>query len=223
MESTAQKFNDFIRDNIKFDNKYVSAIIFLLVIGYVSVYTPKLPDAILKLMDNILMKILLVFLFLYMNFNTEPFVSLVVSISFVIMLLVLNSLNKDKETMALITGIQQTSIPEYAIPSCSKRIRNCGLDECKLSGTLDEIVGATKHGIVSDVPNAEIESLCTHLKKDKNAMDEILTGSSFSELIDADKQCKFAKHQYHMKFPNVNCAENVSGNSVQFPSELALE
>lgn len=49
---------------------------------------------------------------------------------------------------------------------------------------------------VVGISDDDMRSLCAHIKKDKNATDEIVTSSDFSELLNAEQACDFAKHQY---------------------------
>ena len=79
-----KKFNDFINSKLKVDNKYIVAAVSAFLVIYASVYAPKLPDFLTKLLDNTLVKTLLLFLILYVNLNYEPSVSLIIAIFMVI-------------------------------------------------------------------------------------------------------------------------------------------
>jgi hypothetical protein len=49
---------------------------------------------------------------------------------------------------------------------------------------------------VVGISDDDMRSLCAHIKKDKNAVEEIITSSDFSELLNTEQACEFAKHQY---------------------------
>jgi len=48
---------------------------------------------------------------------------------------------------------------------------------------------------IAAMPEDEVQSLCGHLKS-KDTMEEIVTSADFSELVNAEQACSFAKHQY---------------------------
>lgn len=233
MEDITKKFNELVSSNIKFDNKYIAAAVSLLLAIYAGVYAPKLPEFLLKLLDNVLVKILLMFLVLYINLKAEPAVSLIVAVSIAVLLLAINLLKKDREHMAQITGIPYAGIPAYTHSICghprhpcdpANAVKGaCRQGECKLGEHGERSEGDGGVGVdgpISGVSDAEMESLCMHLKKDKNATDEILTSSNFSELLNTTQNCQFASHQYQMDFPDVKCAGAAAANGPVF-SNLA--
>ena len=227
MEKISSNFNDFVNANFKFENKYIIAVISLCLAIYAGLYAPKLPEFMIKLLDNILIKILLMFMILYVNFNAEPAVSLLVAICVAVLLLAVNNLRKNKEQMALLTGVTTDGVPPFVYSMCGHPRHPCDPEhivkgacangECEKK---DETQNVFVDGPVSGVTDAEMESLCMHLKKDKNATDEILGEASFSELVNAKEACDFASHQYKVDFPDVKCAEQAVGNSHLF-SNLA--
>jgi hypothetical protein len=48
---------------------------------------------------------------------------------------------------------------------------------------------------VAGIADDDMRSLCAHIKPRKS-VDEIITSSDFSELVNAEQACAFAKHQY---------------------------
>lgn len=48
---------------------------------------------------------------------------------------------------------------------------------------------------VGGIADDDMRSLCAHIKPRKS-VDEIITSSDFSELVNAEQACAFAKHQY---------------------------
>lgn len=217
MEDITNKFGS---SNIKFDNKYIVAAVSLFLTLYTYVYAPKLPEFLLKLLDNILVKILFMFLILYVNFKAEPAVSLIVAISIAVLILVINLLKQDREHLSHITGMSYNGIPAYTYSICSNSGNSCkGKTKDGKSGKKSKKDNDVD-GPISRVSDAEMESLCMHLKKDKNATDEIMSESMFSELQNAQSACNFASHQYKMDLPDVKCAGAASANEPLF-SELA--
>lgn len=215
MDQLSTKFNDLVSSTIKIDNQYIIAGISLFVIMYASFASPKLPPFMLKMFNNILFKILIMFLILYVALKYPPSVSLMVSIVFAILLMVLNLLNRSNEYMASIAGNHMEGVPEYSYRGCSSGRQpiqpNTGAvgehGELLLNDEVEEITG---------ISDAEVESLCMHIKKDKNATDTIDTSCDFTEVIDTKEACDFAKHQYAVNEPNVVCAKGVEGNSKMF-------
>ena len=199
MDRLSLKFDNFIKSNIPNDklNKYIIAIICVMTIIYANLYAPRLPYGLVRLFDNNLVKLLMMFFMLYVVFKTEPFVALVISVLLIALLLAFNMLNR--EHMAMIGDNSMNSIPEYVYSTCHHPVRE-GCD------------------VVAGVSDAEVESLCMHLKKDKNATDEIITSSQFSELLNTTQACDFAKHQYKINLPNVKCADKTEAYDEPFPT-----
>lgn len=112
MEQLTKKFDDIVNSYAKFDNKYVIATITLLVVMYASFASPKLPAFIAKLYNNVLFKVLMMFLLLFVSFKFEPSVALITAVSVTIIFMTLNLYLKTNETMAEIVGTK-SGIPPY--------------------------------------------------------------------------------------------------------------
>jgi len=176
--------------------------------------TPKLPPFMLRLFDNILFKILVMFLILYITFNYPPTVALVVSIVVAILFMVINLLKVTHDQMASISGNHMEGVPVFSPTKCSQ---NTKVPD-GLVGEHGESIFEPTNEQITGMPDAEIESLCMHIKKDKNATDVMETSTDFSEVFNTKEACEFAKHQYKTSEPNVPCskAENVEGNVQPF-------
>jgi len=226
MEQITQKFNDIVNTNIRPENKYIVATISILLALYAAAYAPKLPEFIVKLLDNVLVKILLIFFLLYINLNYQPSVSIVVAIFLVILMLALNVIKRDREHMASIMGTGMEGVPPYVYSICGHPNHPCDQGacregECKLGEHGERMYS---DGPISGVSEAEVVSLCGHLK-DKNATGDIITGANFSELVNTQESCDFARHQYDMDFPSVKCASatDISGNDEVFPTPAPVQ
>ena len=227
MEQLTKKFDELVNNWMKFDNKYVIASISLVAVMYASFASPKLPSFIAKLYDNVLFKILMMFLLLYVSFKFEPSVALITAVSITIVFMTLNLYLKTNETMAEIVGTK-SGIPPYVYSTCGKPQLPVDPTDA-IRGEHGELVepdgGVGVDGPVSGVSDAEMQSLCNFMKKDKNAPKEIVTSAEFSELINTEQACKFAKHQYDFDYPEVKCPkpEDVNGNHPEFPSEAPAQ
>lgn len=200
MSQLSQKFDDFVNQYLHINNKYIVAIISGCLILYASYAAPALPDYVAQLFNNIVFKTVILFLILWVSLHFEPSVSLISAILVTIIFLTLNLYKKDM--MRSLRVHDSVGVPKYVHTRCGKHVH--------VSDPVDALRKGTDP--VSDISNAEVESLCMHLKKDKDATEEIMTSSEFSELLNADKACEFAKHQYAMNFPKVECEKDVKGN-----------
>jgi hypothetical protein len=116
--------------------------------------------------------------------------------------------------MASVSGNHMEGVPEYSYMGCSHRQPiqpNTGI-----LGEHGELLRDDESEEITGISDAEVESLCMHIKKDKNATDVIDTSCNFTEVIDTKEACNFAKHQYLENDPKVTCAKDVEGNSKIF-------
>ena len=216
----AKSLDQFLEPRFKLKNEYIVAIVSVIVILYVSAMSPKLPEFVAKISDNVLVKILMMFLLLWVTLKHSPSVSIIVAILVAVLMLALNLYNKSKETMMTIKSNHMESIPPYVFTGgCGQPGKPCApavpIQEGEKGEHGEKILA---DGPVSGVSDAEMESLCMHLKKDKNATNEIISESMFSELVNTEAACLFAKHQYQYDRPSVPCADpkNVLGKDVPF-------
>lgn len=224
METITGKFDQLVSSNLKINNKYVAAAVSVCLLMYASTAAPNLPEYMVKLFDNILFKILVIFLILYVSLKQEPHVSLIVAVAVTVLFLTLNLLKKNKESMAQISGNTMAGVPEYVYSGCGSPSRPSDpVDMIRGKhgehGEKEEMEGGIGvDGPISGVPDEEIQSLCMHLKKDKNATDIIDSPAMFSELINSNEACNFAAHQYKLDIPAVECAkvEDIKGTSQMF-------
>ena len=216
MDKLTQKFDNIINDNLKINNKYISAALSLCLILYAFLAAPKLPNYITELLDYKLSKIIVMFLILFVSFKYDPSVSLIVSISVILIISVLNLYKHQKENMAEINKDRQENIPEYVYSSCGNpRIPNDIADGYR--GEHGEFIQNKNEidGPISGVSDEDMKSLCMHLKdRDINATKEILSPTNFSEISNASEACTFSQHQYTIPQHDVQCTDpkNILGN-----------
>jgi hypothetical protein len=222
MEQIMKGFDDLVNSNLKVNNKYISAAISLCLILYAFMAAPKLPDYIAQLFDYKLVKVLTMFLLLFVCMKCEPSTSLIVAVGVTILMTVLNLYKHQKEQMAEINKNRQEGIPEFVHSTCGNpRCPNDIADAYR--GEHGEIIVDEKNvesdGPISGVSDDEVRSLCIHLKeRDKNATKEILTSANFSELSNANEACTFASHQYSIPLAKVPCHDpaKVQNKDVEF-------
>ena len=75
--------------NSLFDNEYLSGLLKILLISYACIISPKLPQSILQLFDNTIIKLLIIFAIVYVA-KRDFTIALLISIAFVITLQVIN-------------------------------------------------------------------------------------------------------------------------------------
>lgn len=126
------------------DNQYVSGTLIVFLIVYASMIAPKLPERILKLFDHILVKLVMLFLIVYLM-KKNVTVALVASIALVVTVIALDNLNftiKFNNEMMEIVGSN--------ISSESDNLSGCN---CK---TLNDIQPTTEEGylVMSEIKQA---------------------------------------------------------------------
>lgn len=93
-------FDETIKNMFSFlDNKYVYAGVYLFLMLYASLVAPKLPSYIVKIFDNLFVKLLFFFLIVYVIVR-NPTVAIVATISVMVILLIINNIKTTNETMA---------------------------------------------------------------------------------------------------------------------------
>lgn len=204
MENITHKFDEIIKKYVNIKNEYIVAFVSVGLLLYMSLYAPKLPNFVVSLFDNILVKILLMFFLLYVSFSFRPSVALMVTIFLTAMVYAFNTLKKDRVTMAIVSGENQ-DIPQYTHTVCGKQS----------SSDSEQIIA---DGPISGVTNAEMESLYMHIQKKDKQNGEIISESNFSELIAPEKVQEFASHQYVSEEPAVKCADPNIGYDAPFQS-----
>ena len=75
--------------NNLFDNKYLSGVLKIFLISYACIISPKLPQSILQLLDNTIVKLLIIFAIVYIA-RRDFTIALLISIAFVITLQIIN-------------------------------------------------------------------------------------------------------------------------------------
>lgn len=185
--SVIQQFNNVFKNQLKINNKYVLATVMVLLAIYAGAYAPKLPEFLVKLLDNIFVKIILMFLILHINLGFEPSLSVIIAVLIAVVMLALTKLKDNKKIMSLFGKNKSVVVP--LAPAIPQQPLN---DRVDFAGETHAFVD----GPVSSVSDAEMESLCMHLPK--NASSEIMTGSGFSEIMSGSAGCDFAPHQFEV-------------------------
>lgn len=220
-ETLNMNINKYLKPN----NKYVIATIMALLMLYSSIYAPKLPGYAFYILDNILVKFLLIFMLLYINLNAEPFVAIISAAFILILIFTLNSLKSSNETMASITGIPNEGVPPYVYSICgiphnakmhkypiineADNINSDIYDDTDVAGgDTGGVTGVSCSPDVTDVSDAEMKSLCLQLKNQKQDP----TQPFINELITAEQSCSYANHQKNFNYPKVKCTDDISGN-----------
>jgi hypothetical protein len=183
----------------------------------------KLPSFLVGVFDNVLFKIAMICLVLYLSFNHS--LSMAIGLAICLMIFMM-ALHKTRETMALV-GESVSGIPEYTYSSCSHpgAQRPCDSTEQftvpgwnNVRGWFNRKNDVDASGTIVSVPDADERSLCLHLK-DTRPM-----SAEFSELVEANGACKFAKHQYQFGAPQVPCADQsqIMGSDDPFPTAMPV-
>lgn len=208
----SQKFDEIMTNTLNFDNKYVMAAISLSLIMYAGMAAPKLPTFVVNLFDNVLVKILFMFLVLFINYKYPPTVSLIVAVCVAGLFMAFDAMKKTNETMALVTGGEMDGVPQYVYSMCGDRI--CSGDDKQSRGEHGEIIDSD--GPIVGISDADADSLCMHIEN-KNI--DVNTDPNFSELVNAKQSCAFSKHQYNVDLHDVKCADpsSITGNDSPFP------
>jgi hypothetical protein len=81
-----------------FDNKYVVAILAIILVSYSSLAAPKLPESIQPIAEKTWFKLLIFFLIAYM-INKNPYVSIIAAVAVLVSLITLNAYTKNIEGM----------------------------------------------------------------------------------------------------------------------------
>lgn len=165
---------------------------------------------------------------MYVSLYKNPKLTILVSIVIVMFVSMVKLFYQSSETMALVNGNEMgymEGVPKYVYSSCGMPDTPCDPvdnNRCIYDKQFhDQMMTDTylPQSTLSNVSDPEIMSLCNHIKKDKNATNEIMN-SEFSELMNTPEACNFAKHQYEMKITDVPCTspETIASNRPLFPT-----
>ena len=221
MNKLTQPFDEFVTSKFQLKNEYIIALVSLVVLLYISATAPKLPEKVAKLLNNVFVHILMFFLVLWVSLKHSPSVAAIVAILVAVLILAMNLYKKKMETMMSIGSTHMNSIAPYVISSCGQPGKPCPQPEKHGEHGEMKEEPVIVDGPISGVSDAEMESLCQHIKKDKNATEEIVTSAGFSELLNVEQNCQFAKHQFKYDVPDVKCPDpaSVGASDRPFPSE----
>jgi hypothetical protein len=219
MNKITKPFDEFMTSKFQLKNEYVVALVSLIVIVLISATAPKLPEVMAKWMDNVVVHILLFFLILWVAMKYPPSVAIVVAVLVALLMMAMNLYKKKMETMMTIGSKHMASISPYVVSNCGSPYRPC--PEPKKEEDEDNVM---VDGPISSVSDAEMESLCGHLKDNKKSPSDIVSSSDFSELVNAEQACDFAQHQFKYDVPDVACPDpsSVHGMDRPFPSQAPV-
>jgi hypothetical protein len=223
MEQITEKFNNFVRTNVKMNNKYIAATVSVFLAVYVSLYAPKLPEFLIKLLENPLVKILLLFTILFVNLNYEPSVSLIIAVFMVVLMLALNHIKRDREMMASVNGNLMEGVPPYVYHRCGESRHQVVRDDALLGEHGEKLIDGDVgvDGPISGVSDGEMESLRMHLNE--KSPSETIAGSEFSEIMNGTTSLNFAPHQYGLdRDTTVKCTGVRTGYGSPFPNHAEV-
>ena len=177
----------------KFEEKHIFLVIAVLLILFVVLLSKrKVPQSVLKLVDNILFDILMLLLVIYVAMKKEPIHAVIVAIAVCVVIISVKIYSNRYEPMSNLSDKSMGSIPKY---SHSPDGRSFVPEDLVDHGEHGEKVSPSD-GPVIGVTEAEMESLCMPLKDqlpDKNGK---IIDNDFSELLNKEAVSQFAKHQY---------------------------
>jgi len=146
------------------DNKYLSAIISIILIGYASMAAPKLPENIARLFENIYFKGMFLFLIAY-NAKRDPTVSLIAAICIIVSLQTLHKYDIEKEVRGLLGQSEQEEDSEPAPVQISVEAP-IQINNDAQGGALDAVVPLANHANINEVEGLPSVELMTNVKND---------------------------------------------------------
>jgi len=83
LQSLSEQF-DVLKNNLGIkENKYIFAILIIFTIAYASAFAPQLPESVLSLFQNTVVRLLFIFLIAY-TANKNPTLSLMIAVAFLV-------------------------------------------------------------------------------------------------------------------------------------------
>lgn len=166
-----------------FDKDMLLGILSVCIIILSTFFTPKAPYFTLKSHRHNLVGVIALAIVLAIAYKFNPMIAIGFAIVYAVAM-ILHKMWRKRHHKVYVT----VSEPEKATGPIHTGAE-VQVDEVPQIYTPDEpIMG---------VSESDMQSLCAHLhQKDKNATDEIVTSADFSELVNTEHACNFAKHQY---------------------------
>lgn len=136
-----ESFDNTVKNYLGFlDNEYVSAGLSLFLILYAGVAAPKLPQQVVQLFDNTLVKLFVFFLIVYVS-RKNPTVAIIAAVAVLVSLMTLNRIKFNQEMMEVVGGRRKVMMngcdcdcpardSDYELPlnSASEENQPLGLD-----------------------------------------------------------------------------------------------
>lgn len=173
-------------DVIKSHQNILFGILSVCIVILSTFFTPKAPYFTLKSHRHNLVGVIALTIVLFIAYKFNPVIAIGFSVVYAIAM-ILHKMWRKRQHKIYLTAAN----PEKAGGSIHKgaEIGELPTEEIPQRYTSDEpIMG---------VSESDMQSLCAHLHQvDKNAVDEIVTSADFSELVNTEHACNFAKHQY---------------------------
>lgn len=199
----SSKFDTLVYDWLKPSNKYMIGALFATFIMYTISPNIRYSLFVDSLLSNKLVQLFIVFCALVVLQRIDPTTALYISIAIVVLFYLLGKLLREGMAEIKSDAIPEEKVPAYSYTDC---------DETPIGYFEGEAESP-----ITNVSEAEMQSLCQHLNKDKFECNDIkVLPQEFSELVDPKKACSFAKHQLINKNPNVKCAKKVKGDGEVF-------
>jgi hypothetical protein len=193
-----QSWRDQLKKQLKYFNKdVVLGILSVCIIILSTFFTPKAPYFTLKSHRHNLVGVIALAIVLFIAYKFNPVIAIGFSVVYAIAM-ILHKMWRKRQHKVIISSAN----PEKAKGPINRgaEIGELPTEEIPQRYTPDEPITC--------VSESDMQSLCAHLHQiDKNATDEIVTSADFSELVNTEHACNFAKHQY-VNLPPVSRASN---------------
>lgn len=111
-----EEFDNAVKRSLSFlDNEYVSAAVALFLILYAGLAAPKLPEWVARLFDNMLFKLVVFFMIVYVS-RKNATIAIIAAVAVMVSLMTLNKLKWNQEMMTVVNG---GSVPVCEGGNCS--------------------------------------------------------------------------------------------------------
>lgn len=173
----------------KLTGKNILILVAVLLIVLFAISKRKVPEKVLKFVDNIVFDILMLLIVIYVATKHDPMYAVITAIIMCVLVIAIKLYHKknistgDLDKNIVNDGMK--TIPPYTLSPEGNPKQKEEIEIFKDDDT-------TNTGLVIGVTEKEMESLCMPLKKKTDK----LIDTDFSELLDKDTVDKFAKHQF---------------------------
>lgn len=170
-----------IASYVKLDNKYIPLVFAVLLVIYAVFIIPRLPKSIVQLFGNyFFIAFVLILTVLIARFDSTLGILAAIGV-----ILSIHAHYKQKISSEMMAVIGEGNMPpEYIYSECSDKDNQPN----------SEITESDIAGIMNEIPDDEIQSLCKHHR-------------NTAELLDRKEEMKFAKHQFVNPKKKVPCKD----------------